>query len=176
MWSEEEILDVLVPCTAGQVKKTVGEVFSQDTKAPGEAGGGSVQGPRGAVLRVTWPGVVGRLVELPKIVVGLAVSSNVAGSSCPGERYDRRSRYTRRSVKHRLLGSHSAVPRQIPNSKRVLVKLCPLGPVATQLALTARQLQRFLVKLGLPSLRRTVPLRNPVSWCPLVKLDLLGPK
>ena len=57
------------------------------------------------------------------------------------------------------------------------VKLGLLGTEqATQLALTVQQLQKLLVKLGLPSLRRTVPRQNPLPQSPLVKMDLLGPE
>ena len=100
------------------------------------------KGPVDQFFELHEPQMVEQLVEVPKIVVGLAVSCIEAGSSWPGERHCRRSR---------------AVPRPNPNSKGLLVKLGLLGPEqATQLALMKQQLQKLLVKLGLPSLRRTV--------------------
>ena len=66
------------------------------------------------------PQMVEQLVDVPKIVVELAVSSVEAGSSGP-ERETRPTPPLQQSncllVKHGLLGSHSTVPRQNPKSK-----------------------------------------------------------
>ena len=81
MWStltalEEQILDVLACRTAGQGKKTVGEVFSQDrvqqrlVKRMIDVRKGSVE--HFELLEVT---MVEQFVDVPRIVVELAVSS-----------------------------------------------------------------------------------------------------
>ena len=80
---EEQILDVPVPRTTGQVEKTVGEDFCQDrvqqrlVKQTMEVRKSPVE----QFFELLEPQLVEHLVEVPKIVVD-----------------DRRSRYSRRSA------------------------------------------------------------------------------
>ena len=186
---EEQILDAPAPRMAGQVKETVGEVFSQD-RFQQRLAKQMIEVRKGPVA-------VGGYV--PMIVVELAVSSGEAGSSGPGERDTTDNAATKcLLVKHGLLESKSRVPRQNPKSKGLLVKLGLLGPEQTiRLVLTMQQLQKLLVKLGLwgsPSTvsalavssgeagsarpgekaQSTIPRQNLLSQYPLVKLSLLG--
>ena len=94
------------------------------------------------------PQMLEQLVDEPKIVVELTVSSGEAGSSGPRERNTTDAAATAGSkyllVKHGLLGSHSTVPRQNPKSKCLLVELGLLGlEQTTQLALAMQQLQKL---------------------------------
>ena len=92
MWStlsalEEQILDAPAPRTAGQAKETVGEGFSQNrvqqrlVKQVIEVRKGPVE----QFFELLQPQMVEQFVEVPKIVVGLAISSGEAGSVRLGE-------------------------------------------------------------------------------------------
>ena len=92
-----------------------------------------------------------QLVEVPKIVVGLAVSSGEDGSSGPGKRDTTDAAAAAVEVlvgeARPLLGSHSTVQRQNPKSKSLPVKLGHLAlEQTTRLAVS---MQKLLVKLGL---------------------------
>ena len=106
-----------------------------------------------------------QLVEVPKFVVGLAVSSGEGGSSGPGKRdtTDEAAAVVEVPV------GEARPPGISQYSTATESEFEGSGPgQVTQLALTMHQLQKLLVKLGLPSLRRTLPRQNPRSQYRLV--------
>ena len=106
-----------------------------------------------------------QLVEVPKFVIGLAVSSGEGGSSGPGKRdtTDEAAAVVEVPV------GEARPPGISQYSTATESEFEGSGPgQVTQLALTMQLLQKLLVKLGLPSLRRTLPRQNPRSQYRLV--------
>ena len=123
---EEQILDVPVPRMAGQVKKTVREVFSQDRVQPRLVKQTMEvrKGPVEQFFELLEPQMAEQFVEVPKIVVGLAVST----------------------FEGRDTTDAAATAVDVPvGEARPPVKLGLLGPEqTTRLALSMKQLQKLL--------------------------------
>ena len=129
MWStlaalEEQILDAPAP----RGKKTVGEVFSQDRvqKRLVEQMIEVRKDPVEPFFELLEPQMVEQLVDVPKIVFELAVSSDEAASSGERERHDRRRRCRSRRACWRSTASWD--PTVQYRDGILLVKLGLLGP------------------------------------------------
>ena len=197
---QEQILEAVAPRRARQGKETVVEVFSEDrfqqrlVKQMVEVRKLGPEGEMGMPETVIvadlvegvpvnlGPQMVEQLVDVLEIVVELAVSSGEAGSSWPGGR-DTTSAFVAVPVDEvrppgveETVEAVTLVPQLLVGAAR------PLGSSQYRMATESefegspgvvQQLQKLLLKLGLPSLTSTVRPQNQQSQCPLVKLGPL---